>query len=88
MFETLAAFKLDLGNQTTNSRVQLAIPVQPGSNAQAGDEVYFFRKGQVPQPDGTMADTWWLVENGFVGEDGIARTARPMQAWKWTATTP
>lgn|GEM_PF-6779455 len=27
--------------------------------------------------DGSLKDTWWLVDNGFVGADGIARTASP-----------
>lgn len=22
-------------------------------------------------------DTWWLVDNGFIGTDGVARTASP-----------
>jgi hypothetical protein len=76
--EALAAFKLDLGGTDLSRGVmQLAIPTQGETSAVPGDEVYFFRKGTVPQPDGSWADTWWLVDNGFIGADGVARTASP-----------
>ncbi len=55
--------------------MQLAVPLQAGITADAGTEVLFFRKGQVITADGSFKPTWWLVDNGFVGADGIARTA-------------
>ncbi|RJS04828.1 hypothetical protein XnspCFBP7698_00750 [Xanthomonas sp. CFBP 7698] len=75
VLEPLAAFKLELGKDGTTYPLQLAIPVQQTANP--GDEVLFLRKGQVPNADGTFTDTWWIVDNGFVGADGIARTASP-----------
>ena len=72
----VAAFELDLGNKATNAPVQLAIPVTDTS-VQAGDEVFFFRRGTFIDGQGQMQETWWLVDNGFVGNDGIARTASP-----------
>jgi YD repeat-containing protein len=78
----VAAFRLDLGDEATNEPVQLRIPVQGDvAGAQPGEEVLFFRKGQVLQPDGQWHDTWWLVDNGVIEADGsgklVARTASP-----------
>jgi predicted chitinase len=70
-------FTLDLGAAVSQYPLQLAIPVQGGITASPGDQVLFLRKGTVMAADGTLHDTWWLVDNGFVGADGIARTASP-----------
>ncbi|MFN6132307.1 MAG: Ig-like domain-containing protein [Synechococcaceae cyanobacterium] len=81
----VAAFRLDLGAEATNEPVQLRIPVQVGSDtATPGEEVLFFRKGQVLQPDGQWHDTWWLLDNGVIETDAsgqlVARTAsRPYE---------
>ncbi|MBK7003103.1 MAG: tandem-95 repeat protein [Rhodoferax sp.] len=74
VLQLAAAFKLDLGSTASTFPVQLAVPLQAGITAQAGTEVLFLRKGQVFTEDG-IKPTWWLVDNGFVGADGIARTA-------------
>jgi hypothetical protein len=81
----VAAFRLDLGAEATNEPVQLRIPVQVGAgSAQPGEEVLFFRKGQVLQPDGQWHDTWWLLDPGGIEADAsgqlVARTAsRPYE---------
>ncbi|MHB8166398.1 MAG: Ig-like domain-containing protein, partial [Sulfuricella sp.] len=79
--QALGAFSLDIGDATSDYPLQLAIPVQAGSTAQSGDEVLFLRKGSVLTEDGSYQDTWWLVDNGFVGTDAqgnlVARTASP-----------
>jgi VCBS repeat-containing protein len=83
--EAVGAFTLDIGATASTYPLQLAIPVQTG-NVQAGDEVWFLRKGQVIAPGSTAdnliyQDTWWVVDNGFIGFDdngnAIAKTASP-----------
>jgi VCBS repeat-containing protein len=76
----MAAFHLDLGADQTNVPVQLAIPVQGNPAFNAGDEVLFLRRGQVPDANGVMQDTWWVMDNGFVDANGVARTASPPYA--------
>ncbi|ULU23434.1 tandem-95 repeat protein [Dyella terrae] len=71
---SVGAFSLDMGSTVSTSRLQLAIPLQGTANA--GDEVIFLRRGTVMTPNGVQ-NTWWLVDNGYVGTDGIARTASP-----------
>ncbi|WP_168921806.1 tandem-95 repeat protein [Polaromonas vacuolata] len=77
VLQLAGAFKLDLGRTASSFPVQLAVPLQAGITAEAGTEVLFFRKGQVITADGSFKPTWWLVDNGFVGADGVARTASP-----------
>jgi hypothetical protein len=36
-----------------------------------------FRRAAVIHPDGTTREIWWLVDNGVIGADGVARTASP-----------
>ena len=40
----------------------------------------FWKKGVILDEMGVEHDTWWLLDNGFVGEDGVARTASPPYA--------
>ena len=79
--EAIGAFTLNAGNTTTAYPLQLAIPVQNGIAAQEGDEVWFLRKGSVLTENGSYADTWWVVDNGFITLDAngnaIAKTASP-----------
>ncbi|WP_346949032.1 Ig-like domain-containing protein [Dyella sp.] len=77
VLQALGAFHLDIGQAASQYPLQMAIPVQGSGIAQPGDEVLFLRRGTVMAPDGTMHDTWWLVDNGYVGADGVARTASP-----------
>ncbi|UUZ69425.1 Ig-like domain-containing protein [Polaromonas sp. P2-4] len=84
VLEAVGAFRLDIGDAATNHPLQLAIPVQGSISVQAGDEVLFFRKGKVLDPDGTFKDTWWLVDNGFVGADGVAHGQPAHLTADWT----
>ncbi|WP_291853752.1 Ig-like domain-containing protein [Accumulibacter sp.] len=77
----LAAFHLELGEQTTRAPVQLAIPLQGSTDLRDGDEVLFLRRGLAPASNGQLQDVWWILDNGFVGTDAsgrpVARTASP-----------
>jgi hypothetical protein len=42
LLQAVGAFTLDLGADAANDPVQVAIPVQDGAEAQAGDEVLCF----------------------------------------------
>jgi len=84
--EVVGAFTLDVGSAGSAYPLQLAIPVQNGIAAQAGDEVWFLRKGKVLVEGSTAThliyqDTWWVVDNGFISLDAsgnaIAKTASP-----------
>jgi hypothetical protein len=81
ILQTLAAFRLDLGEQATSVPVQLAITLQDEAGVEVGDEVLFLRRGSAPDLTGAMQDKWWLLDNGFVGTDAhghlVARTASP-----------
>jgi len=81
LLQTLAAFRLELGEQASSVPVQLAIPLQDDSGVEAGDEVLFLRRGTAPDVTGALQDKWWLLDNGFVGTDAqgrlVARTASP-----------
>ncbi|MCT7953597.1 Ig domain-containing protein group 2 domain-containing protein, partial [Ancylothrix sp. C2] len=54
---------------------QLAIPAPAGM--QAGTEVYFMRKGALPDETGTWNPIWLQEESGIVGNDGMIRTSSP-----------
>jgi len=84
--EAVGAFTLNIGSSTSAYPLQLAIPVQNGIAAQAGDEVWFLRKGKVLAEGSTSTnliyqDTWWVVDNGYISLDAngnaIAKTASP-----------
>jgi VCBS repeat-containing protein len=84
--QAIGAFNLNIGSAASAYPLQLAIPVQNGIAAQAGDEVWFLRKGKVLAEGSTAAnliyqDTWWIVDNGFITLDAngnaIAKTASP-----------
>ncbi len=77
ILHTVGAFRLELGEGQVNVPVQLAITLQDNSGLQAGDEVMFLRRGTVPDINGVEQDTWWILDNGYVGADGVARTASP-----------
>jgi len=77
VLQTVGAFRLDIGEQAAGHPLQLSIPLQGTADFVVGEEVLFFKKGVVLQPDGSFKDTWWLVDNGTIGTDGVARTASP-----------
>ena len=69
------AFRLDLGNAVTSVPMQLALNV--GTAYEAGTEIYVMRRGTILDGNGVEQPVWWVVDNGFVGADGVARTASP-----------
>ena len=69
------AFRLDLGDAKTGVPVQLALNV--GTAYEAGTEIYVMRRGTILDGNGVEQPVWWVVDNGFVGADGVARTASP-----------
>jgi hypothetical protein len=75
VLDVLGAWQLDLSGQQASLPVQLALNI--GGAIEPGTQVQFWRKGTVLDEFGVQHDTWWLVDNGFVGADGIARTASP-----------
>ncbi|MDS4013282.1 MAG: Ig-like domain-containing protein, partial [Candidatus Accumulibacter sp.] len=75
LLSAIGAFSLDLGADPAVQPLQFAIPVQDGLPATPGEEIWFLRKGTLPLADGSFQDTWWLADNGYIGADGIARTA-------------
>lgn len=85
VLQAVGAFRLDIGEAATSYPMQMVVTLQGAQgDYEAGQEVLFFRKGQIYKPDGLLHDTWWLVDNGFIGQsaDGslVARTAsRPYE---------
>ncbi|EXI65626.1 MAG: rhombotarget A [Candidatus Accumulibacter adjunctus] len=81
LLQTLAAFRLDLGERSTTTPVQLSIPLQDTAGVREGDEVLFLRHGLAPGSDGRLQDVWWILDNGFIASDPaaglVARTASP-----------
>jgi len=81
----LAAVQVDLQGATVSVPLQLAIKVSAGIDPATGrpvdlapgSEVLFWQEGEVRGADGVLHNVWWLVDNGFIGNDGIARTASP-----------
>ncbi|WP_044172758.1 DUF4114 domain-containing protein, partial [Kamptonema formosum] len=74
-FEIAGAFNLDAGDDPMNVPAQLAIPAPAG--LAAGTEVYFMRKGALPDETGTWNPIWLQEESGVVGADGMIRTSSP-----------
>jgi hypothetical protein len=81
----LAAVHIDLSGVKADTPVQLALkvngPVDPATGQPSvldeGTEVLFWREGTIRLADGTDQPTWWLVDNGVIGSDGLAHTASP-----------
>jgi hypothetical protein len=71
---TVAAFNIDIGMEEASYPLQLAIPLQ--SSSTPGEKILFLRKGKVFAPVGKI-DTWWIIDDGVVGTDGVAKTASP-----------
>jgi hypothetical protein len=87
LLRAVGAFTLQMP-ETAQVPLQLAIPLQGVFRAEArdpkaqddgiahaGDTVYFFRRGTLLNAKGVEQDTWWLLAEGVIGEDGIARTS-------------
>ncbi len=74
-FEFAGAFNLDFSGGPLNLPTQLAIPAPSG--LAAGTQVYFMRKGAIPDETGTWNPIWLQEESGIVGTDGTIRTSSP-----------
>ncbi len=74
IFIPLGAMHVDIEGNSAEIAMQLAMPTD---GIDAGTEVFFMQKGTIYDENGIEHDTWWLLDNGYVGEDGIARTASP-----------
>jgi hypothetical protein len=75
LLDSVGAFSLNLEGQNLFLPAQVAINVE--NSIPNGTEVLFWRKGTIQDTDGSVHETWWLVDNGVVGSDGIARTSSP-----------
>ncbi|MFT5960936.1 MAG: VCBS repeat-containing protein, partial [Burkholderiaceae bacterium] len=69
----LAAVHIDLSGATSTVPLQLALKLN--SALAAGTEVFFWQEGEIRDADGVLHKTWWLMDNGVVGADGLARTS-------------
>jgi Uncharacterized protein conserved in bacteria len=74
-FEFAGAFNLDFSGDKMNQPAQLAIPAPSG--LAVGTQVYFMRKGAIPDETGTPNPMWLQEESGIVGSDGFIRTQSP-----------
>ncbi|MEO7623423.1 MAG: hypothetical protein ABIS30_10200, partial [Gallionella sp.] len=81
VLQSVGAFHLNLGDTPAQTPVQFVIPLQDTAGVAAGDEIYFLQRGKIVGADGLAHDTWWIMDNGFVGADAngnlVARTASP-----------
>ncbi|MDH3210065.1 MAG: Ig-like domain-containing protein, partial [Burkholderiaceae bacterium] len=81
----LAAVEIEIGDTAAALPVQLAVkvndPINPATGLPeplaAGTQVFFWRQGTIQNVDGTSHDTWWLIDNGVIGTDGMAHTSSP-----------
>ncbi|MDZ4253493.1 MAG: hypothetical protein U1A72_13070 [Sulfuritalea sp.] len=79
----LAAVKVDLSGVTSRVPLQLALnvaaPIDPATGEPAalpaGSEVFFWQEGVIRDANGVEHQTWWLMDNGVIGSDGMARTS-------------
>ena len=77
VFTFAGAFNLNIQGGANQAPVQIAVPVAPAL-ASPGDKVYFFQQVKLPTgPNGALQDWWSVVDDGFVGTDGVARSASP-----------
>ncbi|MDK2126880.1 tandem-95 repeat protein [Parachitinimonas caeni] len=85
VLEVLSAVEVDVSDAEAKVPLQLALkvsgPIDPQTGAPTqlppGTKVMFWREGFITDTDGSLHRTWWLVDDGEVGADGIARTASP-----------
>ncbi|MDM9385690.1 PKD domain-containing protein [Chlorogloeopsis sp. ULAP01] len=74
-FEFAGGFNLNIGDNTLLIPAQIAIPAP--ADLPVGSEVYFMRKGSMPDATGTWQPMWMLEESGVVTADGMIRTQSP-----------
>jgi len=85
VLRTLGAVQIAIDGVQATHPMQLALkvtlPVNP-INGQpeplaVGSKVLFWRWGEITLADGSTERTWWLVDDGVIGDDGLAHTASP-----------
>ena len=72
-WDVAGVFRISAADDRMNVSAQIELPTTLG----AGTEVWFYRRYDFPNPDGTVSSGWLQVESGIVGADGVARTASP-----------
>jgi hypothetical protein len=83
LLNALGGVAISLSGQQSGLPLQLAVkvagPADPVTGAPttlaAGTQVMFWREGTITDADGVVHKTWWLLDNGVIGEDGLAHTA-------------
>ncbi|MDY6805765.1 MAG: DUF4114 domain-containing protein [Cyanobacteriota bacterium] len=74
-FKFATAFDLEIEDDKLDLPAQLAVPAP--AEVEAGTEVWFMRKGALPDETGTWKDIWLQEESGIVDADGFIRTQSP-----------
>lgn len=74
-FEFAGAFNLEFDDERLDLPAQLAI--RAPENIEPGTEVYFMRKGALPDSEGNWNPAWLIEESGSVDPDGTIRTTSP-----------
>jgi DNA/RNA endonuclease G (NUC1) len=74
-FEFATAFDLEIEDDKLDIPAQLAIPAP--TELEAGTEVWFMRKGALPDETGTWKEIWLQEESGVADADGFIRTQSP-----------
>jgi hypothetical protein len=82
-FQMVGAFRLDVGSTELDFPAQIAIAAPVG--LAEGTEVFFLRKGELPDEQGIMQSIWLMQESGRVGTDGMIRTSSP--PWQGVSQT-
>ena len=82
-FDAYGAVQIDLGGVGSQLPLQLALkvngPIDPDTGLATapavGSHVFFWQKGTIMDASGVMHDTWWLMDDGVIGSDGLAHTS-------------
>ena len=77
MLNALGAVTINLSGATTSLPVQLALKVNSPTPLAAGTQVMFWQEGTITDANGVSHKTWWLMDNGVIGSDGLAHTSSP-----------
>jgi len=88
ILQSYAAFKLDFDGLKADLPLQVAVKLNPRPDLvtgevglpPAGSKVLFWLRSKLLDDQGVEHDTWWLVDNGYVDAEGIARTSSPPYA--------
>ena len=75
LLNALGAVTINLSGATSSLPLQLALRVNSPTPLAAGTQVMFWQEGTITDANGVSHQTWWLVDNGVIGSDGLAHTA-------------